>query len=266
MLGYPARMGITADNMDVRSNAGREGLWLAWNLLQLAFTLAWTAGLITLCLLLRGLRLISNDTLLRLGGWCWAPALVHGAGARLVVEGGQDVDWTRPHLLVSNHQSVIDICALFMAVPVPLRFLLKAEMLKVPFVNWYARATGMLFLDRDSRRAGALVRRQAAALLRQGRTLCLFPEGTRSRTGALAEFKAGLLQSAIDAGVDVVPVALDGCGKVLPPQGLFRVRPGPMRVRIGMPIPTSGAGAVQDRQALAARAHAEVARMLEPRL
>lgn len=260
-------MSLSTDNMDVQSSPASGHLaWSALNALQLAFTLTWTAGWISLALLLRALG-TAPEVVLRMAARCWAPGLVRGAGARLVVEGGRDIDWSRPHLLVSNHQSVIDICVLYMAVPAPLRFLLKDEMLKVPFVNWYAKATGMLFLDRDSRRAGALVRRQAAALLGRGQNLCLFPEGTRSRTGALAPFKAGLLQAAIDAGVPVVPVAIDGCGKVLPAQGLFRVRPGTIRVRIGAPIPVRDeAGMLLDRQALTRRAHESVRTLLEPRL
>ena len=123
---------------------------------------------------------------------------------------------------MANHQSVIDICALFRAVPVPLRFLLKQEMRRVPFVGWYAWATGMLFIVRDDRRAGPQLRREAAALLASGHSLCLFPEGTRSRDGEMADFKAGSLQAAIDAGVDVLPVALHGAGRVLPATGSTR--------------------------------------------
>lgn len=238
--------------------------WAVWNTLQLLFTLAFTGLGIVVAL---GLLLLAGPRLpLRMGARVWAPVLMFGAGVRFEVEGQERVDWSRNHLFVSNHQSIIDICALFAALPVPLRFLLKDEMLQVPFVNWYARATGMLFLDRDSRRAGAMVRRQAAALLRQGQDLCLFPEGTRSRSGELAEFKAGLLQAAIDAGVEVVPVALDGAGKVLPSSSLFRVRPGVIRVRIGTPINVNGADGPLDRQQLTQRAHQAVRAMLEPRI
>lgn len=152
-------MSISTENMDVQASRSPGQLaWGVWNMLQLVFTLLWTATLCSLVLLLHVLR-VPVARLLRMAPQVWAPVLVAGAGARLVVEGGEDIDWSRPHLIVSNHQSVIDICALYMAVPVPLRFLLKDEMRKVPFVNWYARATGMLFLDRDSRRAGAIVRR-----------------------------------------------------------------------------------------------------------
>ena len=238
-------------------------MWRLYNTIQFAFTLAWTAGWITLAL---AVRLFSGPEArlpLRMAARCWAPGLLWGAGARLLVEGQDRVDWSRPQLLVANHQSVIDICALFRAAPVPLRFLLKEEMKRVPFVGWYAKATGMLFIVRDSARAGALFRREAAAMLAAGRSLCLFPEGTRSRSGAMAPFKAGSLQSAIDAGVDVLPVALHGAGRVLPPEGFFRVRPGTIRVRFGASLPTRVDGVPVPRQALAERAQAEVQAMLD---
>ena len=248
------------DNMDVAEPAARRLAWGVHNAVGFAFTLAWTAAWISLALLVL-LVTRRRDIALRMAARGWAPALLAGAGARLVVEGADAVDWSRPHLLVSNHQSVIDICALFRAVPVPLHFLLKQEMTKVPFVGWYARACGMLFIERDNPRAGPRLRREAAGLLRDGHTLCLFPEGTRSRTGAVAPFKGGAFQSAIDAGVDVLPVAIEGAGDVLPPEG-FRVRAGVITVRFGAPLATAGAAGAPGRQALADAAHASVLALL----
>ncbi|WP_428480968.1 lysophospholipid acyltransferase family protein, partial [Pseudoxanthomonas winnipegensis] len=226
--------------------------WGAWNLLQLAFTLLWTATLCSLVLLLYVLG-VPVARLLRMAPRVWAPVLVAGAGARLVVEGGQDIDWSRPHLIVSNHQSVIDICALYMAVPVPRRFLLTDEMRKVPFVYWYARATGMLFLDRDSRRAGGIVRRQAAALLAAGQTLCLFPEGRLRLSRAVAPDMACLLPGALDGGLPWTPSGLVVCGTVRPPRGLSRGRPGTIRLRTATPLDPHQPGDPLDRQALTQR-------------
>ena len=241
-----------------------DGLaWRVWNTVQFAFTLAWTAGWITLALLVRPFSGPGARLPLRMAARCWAPGLLWGAGARLQVEGRERIDFSRPCLFVANHQSVIDICALFRAIPVPLRFLLKQEMKRVPFVGWYACATGMLFIVRDSARAGALFRRQAAARLADGQSLCLCPEGTRSRDGTMGPFKAGSLQSAIDAGVDVVPVALHGAGRVLPVDGFFRVRPGTIRVGFGVPLRTRVDGRPVSRQMLAEQAQARVQAILD---
>lgn len=235
-----------------------------FNALQFAFTLLWTAVLICVALLIhavvRGRRLP-----LRMAARCWAPGLLWGAGARLQVSGLEHVDWSRNHVFVANHQSTIDICALFHAIPVPLHFLLKQEMTRVPFVGWYAKAMGMVFIDRSNRRAAVAFLRQSAELVRSGANLCIFPEGTRSRTGAVAEFKGGAFQAAIDAGVDVVPVAIAGSGAVLYPEGFFRVRPGTIRVRFGAPLPTRTAAGPVGRQALADAARASVLAMLARR-
>jgi 1-acyl-sn-glycerol-3-phosphate acyltransferase len=236
----------------------RRAAWIAFNAAQLVFTLAWTAGWICLALLL---RLACGQRLpLRMAARIWAPGLMAGAGARLQVEGAERVDWSRPHVLVANHQSVIDACALFRATPVPLRFVLKQEMTRMPFVGWYARQMGMLFIERGTSRSSPQRLRDAVALVRRGATLCAFPEGTRSRDGSVGAFKGGLFQAAIEAGVPVVPVAIEGSGAVLPSAG-FRVRPGTIRVRIGAPIATDGLQP-GDRNALARRARDAVVELL----
>lgn len=230
------------------------------NVLEFAFTLLWTAGWISVSL---ALQLVSGqrDRALNMARTRWAPGLVGPAGG-LTVEGADAIDWSRPYLVVANHESLLDICVLFMAVPVPLRFLLKEEMRRVPFVAGYARATGMLFISRDDRRAGPQLRRQVAGVLGAGQSLCLFPEGTRTRDGRLGEFKSGSFQAAIDAGVEVLPIALHGTGAVLPARGFFRVCRGPMRATVGQPLPVAGRVGAAGRQALAREAQDAVAAML----
>lgn len=230
-------------------------LWPAVNALQLAFTLLWSAGCISLALLV---RMLSGSERIPLGmaSWLWSPVLLRGAGARLEVSGLDNVDFSRPHLFVANHQSMIEICALFMAVPVPLRFMLKASLGRVPFLGWYTRAMGMVLLRRGDREAVAAQLARAAHLLRAGCSLAAFPEGTRSRDGDVKAFKSGAFRCAIEAGVAVVPVSVEGSGQVMPPDG-FRIRPGRIRVHFGRPIATAGMEPGEHRE-LARRARSAV--------
>lgn len=224
-----------------------------WNALQLIYTISWTAGCITLALGVLALSGGRRRIPLRMASRLWAPGLLAGAGARLRVEGLERVDFAQPHVFVANHQSIIDICALFRALPVPIRFVIKQELAKVPFIGWYARAMGMVFIERGQARAAASRLHGVVALVQGGDNLCAFPEGTRSRDGSVGPFKGGAFQVALQAGVPVVPIAIEGSGQVLPASG-FKVRPGTIRVRIGNPIPTATLQP-SDRHALALRAH-----------
>lgn len=237
----------------------RRLAWALFNTLQLLFTLLWTAGWICLALLV---RLLSGGRHWPLRMRCWAPGLLRGAGARLEVHGLERIDWSRPHVFVANHQSMIDICALFRALPVPVRFVLKQELAKVPFVGWYARAMGMVLIERGSARSSARRLRAAVDLLRGGASVCAFPEGTRGR-GRVGPFKGGAFQLAIEAGARVVPVAIEGSGRVLPAAG-FRVRPGRIVVRLGEPLTTQGL-APHERNVLAGQARDAVIALLEGR-
>lgn len=230
-------------------------LWPLLNAVQLVYTLLWSAGCITLALLVR-LALGGPRLALAMARRLWAPGLLLGAGARVVVEGAEALDWTVPHLFAASHQSIIDIPTLFVALPIPLRFIVKRELRAVPFLGWYVAAMGMVFIDRQARHEAVAALRNAAEILRAGASLVCFPEGTRSRDGALRSFKNGAFAVAIEAQVPVVPVAIEGAGAVLPSGG-FRVRPGTIRVRLGQPIETVGR-LPEERGALARQARAAV--------
>ena len=233
--------------------------WLPLNLVQGAFTALWSALWISIALVV-ALVARRPEPALWLARRVWAPGLVHGALARLRVTGREQLDLGRPALFVANHQSWIDIPALFMAVPGPLRFLAKRELAGVPFLGVYIRAMGMVFIDRgNARRARASVARAASVLARGGH-LVSFPEGTRSRDGRPGPFRSGGFGAALESGADLVPVALVGPAAVLPRDG-FKVRPGRIEVRFGAPIPTAGL-APGARAELARRAEAAVRALL----
>ncbi len=235
-------------------------VWLPVNTVQVVVTALWMATWITVALAATALSR-STRAALWLARWVWAPGQVATAIARVVVSGRERFDWSRPCLLVANHQSWVDIPALFVAVPGPLHFVAKQELARVPFLGAYIRAMGMVFVDRrDLRRAKASVDRVAATLA-AGAQVVSFPEGTRSGDGSVGRFKSGAFDAVLATGADVVPVGIVGAGRVLP-RGGFRVRPGRIEVRFGAPISTAGLPR-GDRVELARLAEAAVRGLVE---
>lgn len=190
----------------------------------------------------------------------WSPGVHVMAGARLDVRGLDKVDWTKPCVIVVNHQSMIDIACLQLGLPANLRFIAKRELMSVPFMGQYMKGVGMIPIDRgNTAESVARLNAQAQRIVDDCACTIAFAEGTRSRTGAIAPFKKGAFMLALTAQVPVVPVSIEGARKVLPPDG-FRVRPGVVRIDIGDPIPTAGM-TLDDRDALIARAHDAVVAM-----
>ena len=238
-----------------------DALWLPVNAVQFLLTLGWGAFWITIALLvtLVGRR---RAPALWLARRVWAPGQLAIGLIRLEVVGLEKIDLERPSFFVANHQSWIDIPALFAALPVPLHFLAKQELARVPFLGWYMRAMGMVFVDRGARRSAAKSVERAAELLASNGSLVSFPEGTRGAPGTLGRFKSAGFAAALEppARAAVVPIAIEGAGRILP-RGGFRVRPGPLAVRIGEPIVLAGLS-LEDRAELARRAERAVAELL----
>jgi 1-acyl-sn-glycerol-3-phosphate acyltransferase len=212
--------------------------WILVNGLQAVFLCVWSAFWISAALVALAVTL-RRDVPLAMARTCWAPALLKFAGARLEVDGLDQVDFRKPHVFVMNHQSMIDIPAAFVALPVNLRFIAKKVLARVPFLGWYMAATGMIFVDRSRGEQAVRSLREAGERIRAGASILAFPEGTRSPDGSILPFKKGPFVVALEAGVPVVPVAIDGAAAVLPFRG-FSLRPGTIRVRVGRPIETAG--------------------------
>ncbi len=248
-------------------NAAREGasktpstpslsyrvLFLIVNFVQAWFFGFWTAFCVTTALLALPL---SRRIPLILARRMWAPPLLYLAGAKLQVSGLHNVCRGQPQVFVSNHQSMMDIAVVFRVLPENLHFVMKKELLYAPFVGFFAWATGMIFVDRKNSKAAVASLQRVGRLVREGRTIMAFPEGTRSRGQGVLPFKKGVFVSAIAAQVPVVPLAIEGADRVLPSSS-FAVRPGVIRVNIGAPIPTAGL-AEADKDALRAQAQAAV--------
>lgn len=215
------------------------------------WTLLWILIALTFFALTRDRRLP-----LLLARSVWAPVILGTLGVRLEVSGIGHCELPQPCLFVANHESVVDIPVLFRALPVPLRFLAKAELRRVPLVGLFISAMGMVFIDRGDADAARESVEQVAQVLSSGACVVAFPEGTRSRRGEIRRFKTGAFVAAIKASVPVVPIKIEGTAAILPPDG-FAPRTGSVRVVVGTPISSSGLG-LEDRGELASRVRLEL--------
>lgn len=197
----------------------------------------WSIFWISAALLLGTLR--RDPSLpLRFARRFWAPGMLRFSGVDLRVEGAPDAMHGGPAIYVMNHQSTLDIPAAFAVLPVDLRFIAKHTLRPIPFLGWYMSWTGMVFVDRTNSTQAVGTLNAAAARVRGGISLLAYPEGTRSRDGRILPFKKGPFVLALQAGVPVVPIAIEGSVRVMP-SGLKPLAPGVVRMAIGAPIPTA---------------------------
>jgi len=175
-----------------------------------------------------------SDVTMRVGR-LWSRAMLWAVGARVRYEEIERMTARLPCIYISNHQSNVDIWALIRVLPAATRFVAKESLFRVPALGWAMAASGFIPIDRSNRGRAIRSLRAAAARIRDGRPVVLFPEGTRSPDGTLGEFKKGPFHLALQAGVPLVPIAISGSGSILPPRSI-RCRPGPVLVRFLEPI------------------------------
>lgn len=162
------------------------------------------------------------------------------SGTRLEIEGQENVDPEKSYVVVSNHISTLDIMACFLAVRIPIRYLAKKELFRVPVLAQAMRAVGIIEVDRSAHSAiHAQVNQQAKALIEKKRSLIIYPEGTRPRDGLMRPFKKGAFTMAVASQLPVLPMAIHGTYEAMPP-GTPWVRGGHVRVIVDPAIPTEG--------------------------
>jgi 1-acyl-sn-glycerol-3-phosphate acyltransferase len=166
--------------------------------------------------------------------WSWL--ILATTGVSVDVRGLEHLNPARTYIFVSNHQSIYDIPVIFANLPYQLRIIAKESLGSFPFLGWHLRRSGHLLVDRKRPdRAGILGRWRA--LVKEGLSLIIFPEGTRSADGRLAPFKAGSFLLAIEAKLPIVPVSVDGTRLVMH-KGELTTRPGAVRLTLHPPVET----------------------------
>ncbi len=168
----------------------------------------------------------------------WARSILWASGVKVRVTGGNLLDPYKPYILMANHQSNFDILALFAGLPVPFRWLAKAELFKIPIFSHGMRGCGYISIDRSNRESAIQSLEEAADKIRSGVSVMIFPEGTRSMDGKLLPFKKGGFILAVKSRVPIVPVVITGSLSIMPKKKLM-IRSGEIHLNILDPMDTA---------------------------
>jgi 1-acyl-sn-glycerol-3-phosphate acyltransferase len=137
---------------------------------------------------------------------------------RVRISGKQHIRAGVTYVMVANHLSLVDILVLFRLF-VPFAWVSKQENFAVPLIGWNMRLNGYIPLRRGDRASAAVMMDACRSTLRDGTSIMMFPEGTRSRTGELQAFKPGAFQLARETGCALLLIVLDGTSQALPKRG-----------------------------------------------
>ena len=190
----------------------------------------------------------------------WARSILFAAGIDLHTEGMEKIDRQKRYVLVSNHYSYFDIPCILVAVPQPIRFMAKASLFKIPIFGWALGRAGFIPIDRKNRRTAVKSFDLAAARIRKGNTIVIFPEEGRSRARQMRPFQRGAFLLAIKAQMPMMPIAVDGTFDVHP-VGAKRITPGKVTVKAGEMIDCANA-TLRDKERLATESRAQIEHLI----
>jgi 1-acyl-sn-glycerol-3-phosphate acyltransferase len=167
----------------------------------------------------------------------WSRSVVNLSGAKVTVEGLENLP-EGPVVFIGNHQGNFDIPILLSFIDKPKAFIAKIETLKLPFVSSWMRQMRCVFMDRNDIRQSITAINQGVQYLKEGYSMVIFPEGTRSGSVEMGEFKAGSFKLATKSGVPIVPIAINGSYNIMGKKNLI-VKPAEVSVKILKPIETA---------------------------
>lgn len=204
--------------------------WLVFVPIFLVLTLLTALTTIIGCLL-GGERVFSYYP-----GMIWSRLTCYLALCPVHVRGREHIERGKSYVFVANHQGAFDIFMIYGFLGVPIKWVMKAGLEKIPFVGAACRAAGFIFVDNSSSKAAARSVREAERALKSGGSIAIFPEGSRTKTGRLGRFKKGAYQMAADQHLPIIPITLNGPFDVLP-IGSLNLHRRPMEMVIHEAIP-----------------------------
>ena len=174
--------------------------------------------------------------------------------------GAEGVDPEAPHVFVANHSSFTDVF-LLARLPWEMKWLSKKSIFRVPLLGWLLRIAGDVPIVRGDKESAREASARMRRILESGVSVVLFPEGTRSADGSLGEFRDGAFRLAIEAGADVVPIAILGAARSLPKRSVV-FRPTTAVAHVLPSLPTWGLSA-DDARGLGAAARERIQAALD---
>lgn len=165
----------------------------------------------------------------------WGRFSARVLGITIEVEGEENYSPDRNYLVISNHAGMADIPLILGSMHLNLRFMAKEELGRIPVFGWALKTGGYVMIKRGQNREALQSMLQAVTTLQNGKSIHIFPEGTRSETGAMLPFKRGAFIIAQKAGVPVLPVTIIGSHLITPKKSL-KINRGKIRLIIGKPI------------------------------
>ncbi len=170
----------------------------------------------------------------------WNKTVAKLMGLRFSLSGVENLDTSKSYIITPNHQGLADILAIVSTLPVRFRWVVKRELFKIPVWGLALWATGAIPIDRsNSATAIARLNKEKDEKLKDGWSVVIYPEGTRTPDGNLKDFKKGAFMMAVQTGIPILPVVCNGAFKVLPKKTLA-FRPGHIELNICPPILTQG--------------------------
>jgi 1-acyl-sn-glycerol-3-phosphate acyltransferase len=167
----------------------------------------------------------------------WSKFILWLFRIRVKTRGTEFIDPSQHYIYISNHASAFDIPAVVVGIPDDIRFVLKKELTRIPIWGWALKYGHYIVIDRGKARDAVRSLDKAAKRMRNGASVILFAEGTRTWDGRLQPFKRGAFTLAAKAGIPIIPVTINNTFKILP-KGSLRVNPADIELVFGKPIST----------------------------
>ena len=207
-----------------------SSIWRLWFLIMFILVfIAFIPGLFFFTAIIKNQKTVAN--LARY----WSKLTIWLSFILPVIEWEEEIDKKKNYIFCPNHVSTLDIPLILSVIPIPLQYIGKAELAKLPVFGYFFKKNSVI-VNRKKKKDAYAAFLKAGEKLNQGLSMCIFPEGgIPSSNVLLKKFKNGPFRLAIEKGVTIIPITMPDNKKIFP-QKYFKGRPGIVRIKVHKPI------------------------------